>query len=368
MAKYLWYSGATDTTGMALAEALGITGTKTRPRNLSAGDLLIGWGTKIDDAINIADGITVWNHPNAIRENRNKLASLQKMIGNNDLKAHIAKFCPVNNVGRALERNELKLPLVGRTNYHQGGKGFWLCLTNGHVELARADGAQYFQEFIDIADEYRLHVMFDEVVYAVRKTANPEESSWIANQREKIEESARKHEWELEDETVDRVLSVMVKQVQLPDYIIRSNKRGWKFSSVRVNTLNENLRLAALRTVSTVGLEFGAVDCALDSKGNAYIIEVNSGPGLQGTAKDKYVEIFTAKVRELDEAQRRRERPAPRRAAQAVARVARRAVGAAPREEVAPVEQINDDEAVRLLGLAETDEDRRNVIRLLRRR
>ena len=360
MAKYLWYSGATDTTGMALAEALGLTATKTRPRNLAAGDLIVGWGAKVSESINIPNGVTIWNSPNDIRENRNKFTSLQKMVGNAQLTGNIAKFCNAGSILRSIERNTMKYPVIGRTNYHQGGKGFWLCLSANHINLAIADGAQYFQEFIDIATEYRLHVLFDEVVYAVRKTANTEENSWIAHQKERVEESAKKNNWELNADTINRVLGVLSKQVQLPDYIIRSNKRGWKFSSIRLDRLDAALRTAALRAVATVGLQFGAVDCALDTKGNVSIIEINSGPGLQGTAKDKYFEVFRAKIQEFDAPKKK----AAAQKAPAVAGKAARAVGAAA---ATPV-MVSDDEALALLKVAETDEDRKNVLRLLRTR
>ena len=368
MAKHLWCSGATDTTGMALALALGITSTKTKPRNIVAGDLIIGWGAKTD-AATLMNNATIWNHPDKIRDNRNKLESLQKMMADNRLSSHIAKFVASGDAMRSIGRADgVKLPLIGRTNYHQGGKGLWICLTKAHVDQAITSGAQYFQEFIDIKDEYRLHVMFGEVVYAVKKTANPEPNSWIASRKEKIEEYAAKNEWVLDQETLNRALSVLVKEAQLPDYIVRSNRRGWKFVSVNTNNLNAALKAAAIHTVATIGLQFGAVDCAMDSGNRPYIIEVNSGPGLQGTAFDKYVEVFRAKIAEFDVEQRRREDPPVRRAVRAAGNAVRRAVGAAAMEEVQEAQAVNEDALVHLMNAVRNPEEARRVLDLMARR
>ena len=51
MSKHIWYSGATDITGKALSEALNLTGTKTKPRRILQGDIIIGWGTKTNDNV-----------------------------------------------------------------------------------------------------------------------------------------------------------------------------------------------------------------------------------------------------------------------------------------------------------------------------
>jgi glutathione synthase/RimK-type ligase-like ATP-grasp enzyme len=323
MAKYIWYSGATDITGKALGEALGLTGTKTRPRNLSAGDIVLGWGTKTNENVNLAG--TILNHPNKIKDNRDKLKSLSVMKANRDLAGNIATFCASNRVVRELDAGNMVLPLVGRTKFHQGGKGFWLCLTRQHIDKAISDGAQYFQTYIDILDEYRLHVAFGKVIYAVKKVENPTDAGWIAQRKEKVLDYASKNNVNLTDATVDYVLGILVKEAALPDRIVRSNKRGWKFSSVQINNLPAALKNAAIKSVEVAGLDFGAVDCAMSANNLPFIIEINSGPGLQGTALQKYIEDFTAKIAELE----RPVRANPvRRAAAAVGGAARRAVGA----------------------------------------
>lgn len=359
MAKYIWYSGATDITGRALEEALGLSGTKTRPRNLRANDIVIGWGTKTSDNVELTG--TVLNHPNNIRNTRDKYKSLEILRGNRDLANTIATFCPSDRVVRELNSGNMVFPLIGRTNFHQGGKGFWLCLTRQQVDRAVHDGAQYFQTYIDIKSEYRLHVAFGKVIYAVRKVENPTESGWIAQRKEKVMDYATKNNVNLDENTLDYVLGKLVKDVVLPDRIVRSNKRGWKFSSVTLNNVSTALKNAAVKAVEVLGLDFGAVDCALTPDSLPFMIEINSGPGLKGTALQKYVDAFTAKINSIENP-----RPNPaRRAVNAARNAARRAVGAdnaVPENDQADANNVG---MARLMQNVRNDDEARAVIEAL---
>jgi len=342
--NYLWYSGATDVTGRALAEALGIEGTREKPR-LRRGDVLIGWGTKVNEDINLPNGITVYNHPNAIRTNRNKLKALEIMYQDNNINGVIAKFAKSDEIIAKIRNNELKLPLIGRTKYHQGGKGLWVCLTKTHVKMAIRDGAAYFQEYIDIDTEYRLHVAFGEVIYAVKKVANNNITHWIEQRKDKILDYAAKNNWNLDDDTVDKVLTIISREVVLPDQVVRSNRRGWTFKSVRLNNISRRLKEIAVNAVLAVGLDFGAVDCAKGVNNRYYVIEVNSGPGLQRTAFDKYVEAFNNQLNNVR----------PQRNIQAV--------GAEIIEE--HNQHLDDEGLVRIIRNVRNDEEARVVINLI---
>jgi len=138
------------------------------------------------------------------------------------------------------------------------------------------------------------------VILAVKKEVNTSEESWTAIRKEKVAEWATKNHIEVDDATVNAVLKVMFKEAVVPDYIIRSNRRGWKFVGVNLPNVPVALKNAAVKAVEVIGLNFGAVDCAIGMDNNPYIIEVNSGPGLQGNALQKYVDMFTAKIAALD--------------------------------------------------------------------
>jgi len=366
MEKYIWYSGATDITGKVLEESLHLTGIKTRPRTVHQGDIIIGWGAKTRENVDLSRA-TVLNHPDKIRLNRDKLKSLETMSANRNLAANIATFCASGRVSQELANGHLVLPLVGRTKFHQGGKGFWLCLTKQHVDKAIADGAQYFQTYVDIKDEYRLHVAFGRVIYAVKKIENPTETGWITQRKQVINDYAVKNNVTLDGPTIDYVLKRLVKEASLPDRIVRSNKRGWKFSNVRLSNLGSPLKNAAIKSVEVSGLDFGAVDCAISADNTAFIIEINSGPGLQGTALQKYVEAFTAKLAEL-------ERPAPvrRNPVRAAVNAVGRAVGAASAERTAPAAlpatNVDDAAMVHMMNAVQSPEEARMVLDLMRSR
>lgn len=359
MEKYIWYSGATDITGQALADALtGVIGTKTKPKNLKAGDIIIGWGTKTKDSLSFPKGVHVLNHPDKIRGNRNKLKALE-IMKNSALSSAVADYCLAGDVLAKLPKNDssIQLPLVGRTKYHQGGKGFWLCLTKQQIERAIDDGAAYFQNYVDIADEYRLHVAFGKVIYGVRKVENATENGWKNQRKEKILGYSEKNNWNIDEETLDKALGVLYKEATLPDRIVRSNRRGWKFSSVKLNNISNDLKDAAVKSVEVLGLDFGAVDCAIGGDKKPYIIEVNTGPGLAGTALENYVKAFKEKLDEI-------ENPKPS-VAQKVANAAKKITGNQEPKPKMAAAGASGDGLAKVMQNVKTDEEARAVIEAL---
>lgn len=314
MEKYIWFSGATDITGAALADSLGVKGTRSKPKNLKSGDIVIGWGVKEKNKIVLPNGVVVLNHPDNIRSNRNKLNALDIMSKNDEVAKAIADYCTADKVGTELKKqnSKIKLPLVGRTKYHQGGKGFWLCLTEAQVNRAVGDGAGYFQNYVDIDKEYRLHVAFGKVIYAVKKIENVSEEGWKNQRKKKIDDYAKKNKWNVDENTVDKTLGILFKEATLPDRIVRSNRRGWKFSSVKLDSVNSSLKKVAIKSVEVMGLDFGAVDCAMGVDGNPYIIEINTGPGLEGTAFERYVKAFKDKLKEMESPAAKPKKEAPK--------------------------------------------------------
>lgn len=295
---YIMYSSATNVTGEKLQEELGIDGGTNLPKEKY--DILIGWGVKTKGALGTKVGgakCTIINHPDLIRSNRNKFAILSVLrnagvnvkdtASSDDILAVIAN-----------ENNPIQLPVIGRRNFHQGGRNFWTCLTKTQVDAAIKceNGAQYFQSVIDIQDEYRLHIMNGELIYAQRKVkrngAKANMDAFVDQHKEKLSAMAEKQDVVMDDNTVNYVLEKMSKTHQHPDMIVRSNFRGWKFSHVADKNVKKELLEEAKKALKAVGLEFGAVDCAIDADGKAWIIEVNSGPGLEASSLKQYVDAF----------------------------------------------------------------------------
>jgi len=121
------------------------------------------------------------------------------------------------------------------------------------------------------------------------------------------------------------------------------------------------LRNAAVKSVEVSGLDFGAVDCAISADSLPFIIEINSGPGLQGTALQKYIDAFAEKINAI-------ENPQPnvaKRAAKSVAGAAKKAVGAdnaVPRKASAAAKGVG---MARLMQNVRSDDEARAVIEAL---
>lgn len=283
---YFMYSGATDITGKNLVKELNASGGTKKPARKK---LIIGWGAKTKEPISLGS-TPVMNHPDKIRLNRNKLKSLKTM---KEKKVAVANFVEASKVNAAIQAGTINLPVVGRKKFHQGGKGFWTCLTKTHVKNAIDEGAEYFQNFIDVESEYRLHVFKGNLIYAVKKVKRSNmEQAFKSQQSEKIKSIADKKKKKLDPDTMDFVLGRMAKQNTHANMIIKSNDKGWKFSRIKNENVKKDLLKQAAKAIESLGLDFGAVDCCMDSDGKAWIIEVNTGPGLEGSSLEAYVEAF----------------------------------------------------------------------------
>jgi glutathione synthase/RimK-type ligase-like ATP-grasp enzyme len=312
---YVWYSPATDVTGKKLAEALGAKHGKTQPKN-GEYDVVLCWGAKMSKDVAMA-GSLVLNHVNAIRVNRNKLAALEVMAEGDVAVAPFVTAENYKNIGKGL-KPKIKLPVIGRTKYHQGGKGFWECPTMERVEAAINAGAGYFQTLITIADEFRLHVIDEAVVYAVKKvprSIEEMEEAYIRQELKVQQNLAEKNGDPFDEATAKLVLRRQAKKFAAngPDMSIRSNKRGWKFA--RAKQVDPGLAAEAAKAVKALGLDFGAVDCCIDTNGKPHIIEVNTGPGLEETPFKAYVAAFKEKLAMVAEAQKPAKKAAPKKTA-----------------------------------------------------
>lgn len=96
----------------------------------------------------------------------------------------------------------------------------------------------------------------------------------------------------------DRVIDVTEKRrrhgVEGGDGRIRNLANGWVFCRDGVNA-PEAVRSVAVAAIRALGLDFGAVD-VIEREGRAWVLEINTAPGLQGTTLDKYIEAIKSVV------------------------------------------------------------------------
>lgn len=83
------------------------------------------------------------------------------------------------------------------------------------------------------------------------------------------------------------------------DYAVRNHHTGWVYCREGVVDAPARDSLA-VRAVSALGLDFGAVDIIYNEYLNCYyLLEVNTAPGLEGTTVEKYTAAFAAKIRTM---------------------------------------------------------------------
>jgi glutathione synthase/RimK-type ligase-like ATP-grasp enzyme len=84
------------------------------------------------------------------------------------------------------------------------------------------------------------------------------------------------------------------------DYQIRSHANGWVFCRSGIE-VPEYVTNAAKLVVAELGLDFGAVDVVYNRHYNrAYVLEVNTAPGLEGTTLTTYTDMIRARARSLE--------------------------------------------------------------------
>lgn len=86
------------------------------------------------------------------------------------------------------------------------------------------------------------------------------------------------------------------RKLDVPDdqvnWQVRNLAGGFIYANQDVEA-PEPVRENAIRAVSSLGLDFGAVDILVTPRGRCYVLEVNCAPGLAGTTLDKYVEALS---------------------------------------------------------------------------
>jgi glutathione synthase/RimK-type ligase-like ATP-grasp enzyme len=127
------------------------------------------------------------------------------------------------------------------------------------VDPSRGDtlpSAPLYTKYIPKTTEYRVHVLGDRIIDAQEK----------------------KRSTEVPDEKVN--------------WQIRNHRNGFVFARDGV-VLPDCVKDAAVRAVSALDLDFGAVDIGYNAKRDkCRVYEVNTAPGLEGTTLDRYYEAF----------------------------------------------------------------------------
>ena len=142
-----------------------------------------------------------------------------------------------------------------------------LCSSQGRgIVVARSpeevvDAPLYTKGIIKVAGEYRVHVFKGQVIDVVQKKRLSTE------QRE-------------------------LRGIGDVNPYIRNHENGYIFARGDISYPN-SVETVALNAIEDLQLDFGAVDVVVSGySGGAFVLEVNSAPGLEGTTVEKYVEAI----------------------------------------------------------------------------
>lgn len=200
--------------------------------------------------------------------------------------------CRIINIPTAVQGVANKLTFFQRISRHERGilppwttdqkeavawaaGGHTVCartILNGHsargLVLMEKDNprgfvkAPLYTRYVKKQEEYRVHVAMGEVIDVQRKTLNKERAEEIKNAGQEI------------------------------NWKVRNLENGFIYQRNNVHP-GANVLDVALKAVRYSELDFGAVDIVVDSgTKQAFVLEINSAPGLEGTTVENYANVF----------------------------------------------------------------------------
>lgn len=237
-----------------LAEALGarvlrLQGSRYRPNRR---DVVINWGST-DDLSRFPRGLNL----RGIQQASNKLSFFRT----------VSEAAP--GILPAFWENPADIPdeafpVVCRTSLAgHSGEGIVIAETRDGLVAARL-----YTKYIPKQHEYRIHV---------GKFADPDRGPRIIS----VQRKARRHDHDN------------------PDWRVRNLQNGFVYARADVNPPDCVIDVAC-RALCCTELDFGAVDVIFNERQNrAYVLEINTAPGISGTTVDDYVDYFNETTQQL---------------------------------------------------------------------
>ncbi len=241
-----------------LAEAMGIKRLKKEKSkfNPQRTDTIINWGSgSLPDNI-VGSGCRVINPPELVRRASNKAHAFQLL---ND-HCRVPPWTTNHGVAREwLERDEKTVFARTILNGHSGA-GIEV-MYPGHPDTWNVRAGLYVQ-YVPKKDEYRVHVVNGRI---------------IDTQRKGLPENLPR----------DNV-----------NWMVRNLANGFIFVRNDGRPVPPDVHTQALAAMAASGLHFGAVDVIYNEKQRqAYVLEINTAPGLVGTTVENYSRALTELTR-----------------------------------------------------------------------
>lgn len=245
------YSEGCKNLGRALnAKRIKHEGSKFKGR---ANKTVINWGSSRIGNPEVA-ACRVINRPEAVAVCSNKLHFFQQIAGQVSVPDWTTDF------NTAMEWMINGETVVARTVLNgSGARGLVIMTLDDVASYVRAP---LYTKYVPKAAEYRVHVVNGEIVDVQRK--------------------ALRNGWQ------------EANPGRRPNFKVRNLENGFIYMREGVNP-PESVRQVALDGVRAAGLDFGACDIIYNERRErAYLLEINTAPGLEGTTVENYANAMRA--------------------------------------------------------------------------
>lgn len=241
-------------------------------------NIYINWGysTCPSDSIARATNIKVINRFNAVHTAVNKLRSFREFENAGiRIPEYYTRAELLSQVDgyylSVLQQLADGVVFVGRFLLEGSmGRGISIITTRAQLQDAVRNGLQLLCKYVKKRNEYRFHIMkqpYGSDDYAVLD----------------VTEKRRNRSFTVGDDGRTDI-----------ENMIRSHSNGWVFCRDNIDSNSTSYALSreqAIMAVDALGLDFGAVDVIYNQHQNrAYVLEVNTAPGLEGTTLERYKE------------------------------------------------------------------------------
>lgn len=244
---YPYKQGSQSALNLAIAMGVKVLkrrGSKFKPE---AGKMVVNWGSTVLPE-DIMEKCAVLNHPDNVAMCSDKLRFFENFCEEARLPPHTTDI----EVAK-LWVNKGKVVFCRTVLNGHSGEGIVVAVNEQEVVPA-----PLYTRYVLKKDEYRVHFVGGEIVLIQRK--------------------ARK-----EDVPDDQV-----------NWRIRNLAGGFVFAKNEEIIVPNNVCYQAHNIIAAAGLDFGAIDIIYNQASDkAYVLEVNTAPGLVGTTQDVYAEKLT---------------------------------------------------------------------------
>jgi len=215
-------------------------------------DLIINWGNSQVPSWYGNLNCTILNKPYAVRNASNKLEALRILC---DVGINVPDFKSLYEMERAVNGDDLDWDKVVVRNRLCGHSGDGIEIINKQSINYHIPSAPLYTEYIPAKAEYRVHVFNGSVIDIAKKVRI--EDDWTPDPTEE-------------------------------EMMIKSHRNGWNFARGGIR-FSPQLGRIAIKSVSALELDFGAVDIILGEDNKYYTLEVNTAVGMEDSTENSYV-------------------------------------------------------------------------------